>query len=228
MALSEAMQEIARDWDRIRPRLSDEVLGTVTRLAAEPNDATAEQLFALISTHLADDHPAWEALRTGKTRRIGDPTGGDLRIDVLAQIHRQASNALLRSVAIFLDPANTYERDDADRALYEGVKATILEGDARIFADLWDRDLPAGLRGIETPAGTAYPSFQFLDGSDLPRPAFVAISATLGADDDPIGALSWWTTPNAWLDFETPASMLMTGRDSEAAFAADQLMNDNW
>ena len=76
---------------------------------------------------------------------------------------------------------------------------------------------------------TIIPSFQFADSKTFEVYEVVSDSLYhLHAIEDPLGAISWWLTPNLWLRGETPADALWAGRGSEVAFAAEQAGTEGW
>jgi hypothetical protein len=75
-----------------------------------------------------------------------------------------------------------------------------------------------------------YPTFQFRfrDNTVVGVHDIVSrLHERLGGRDDPLGAISWWLTPNAWLG-RPPSQLLGLGRDAEIEYGAEQLDNDNW
>ena len=93
--------------------------------------------------------------------------------------------------------------------------------------------------GLEVPNGTltlvgmnstpVYPLFPFRENHPYMLHSVVAdVCLLLEQDEDPLGAASWWFSPNSWLGNATPRELLGQGRDMDIIFAAEQLANDSW
>ncbi|MBN9618636.1 MAG: hypothetical protein J0H43_02735, partial [Actinobacteria bacterium] len=73
-----------------------------------------------------------------------------------------------------------------------------------------------------------YPVFQFAPNTGPePRPEVLEVNRRLDIGQDPLGAASWWLSPNSWLN-APPAALLGTARADEINYAAEQLDSDSW
>lgn len=113
-------------------------------------------------------------------------------------------------------------------AVTEVVRRQILGHGYRLTPPGQQFETAPGLIGVQLDQGVAYPAFQFADRELVHTHAALAdVNEILAADSDPIGALSWWWSPNTWLGTQ-PAFLLGTEREPELAHAARQLYNDSW
>jgi|GEM_PF-1515 len=87
---------------------------------------------------------------------------------------------------------------------------------------------PSGALSIEFDGEMVFPEFQFVShASTILHEVVPRLSPLLGYSSGPVGAVSWWTTPNSWLG-KCPADLLGTHRDEEIVYAATQIENDSW
>lgn len=79
---------------------------------------------------------------------------------------------------------------------------------------------------FETPSGVVAPAFQL----DANGQALVFVQETnkrLGANSDPLGAYSWWSQPNAWIQ-KAPKELVGTSQDHKITYALDQIVSDDY
>jgi hypothetical protein len=220
MALAEALDLIDQDWPETEALLSVRTLASVAQLQwaeAEAPEVLAELIVTSVLADLPRDHSAWRALTASSTRferRTRQP------LDELT------ARVVLRALQTVADPAIVPRAfaDLVERAAYDNVRSsgivvlTSSEGVAPIALDPFRLDNEG-----------AIPTFVFasLDPPSV-HEIVVRLHELLDGYRDPVGAASWWLTPNQWLAAAAPAELLGAGRDAELEFAAEQLSNDSW
>lgn len=212
MALEDALTAVAADWDDILPTLS---LRELLFLANPPRNL-AEDLpklvFDLLARHLVPSHRAFTLLQK----------------DVDARGRLSPSEAVIRiagSAQAALSDTDIEAEIVTDALLEVAAHGVASRGYAALGPDT---QLPAGVVAIELNGSRVAPAFQFESLDDFVlHPTFARASERLESERDPLGTLSWWLSPNAWLG-ATPAALLGTDRQDEVEYAIDQLANDNW
>lgn len=181
-------------------------------------ESIAERVFTTVALTLDPDHRAWSALRESSTRLS---TGEQPHArNLLLAFGEVAESAMSRR--------ETSEDARADR-IEEAVRRSVLRfGYALIDAEQANetRVAEVPLIIIELNGQFAVPAFQLQSDSDTRR-IVDEVNTALEAWADPLGAASWWLSPNGWLG-NVPAALLDTAREEEIVLAADQLTSDSW
>lgn len=231
MAIEDALHEIQQSWADIEPLLSVRELRQLVYIGSSSDDVLKPvQVFDLVSTALASDHPA----RAAMDRPRGGPVPEDTDVETrtwedeqgqqIAQVWARwcigKANAALSSLEIALE-----ERADqlVEAALRDIVRLSIVAPVANSVHD-------AAIIRLEIDGQEIYPRFQFRHNGDEITGTHEVVRQLyeqLGGSDDPLGATSWWLTPNAWLGVP-PSELLGLGRDAEIDYAFQQIANDSW
>lgn len=217
MAIHDALAVIDRTWPDIEPRLTVRELAALADLGHTPvEDLTdlTERLFFVLARAVPVDHPAWSALRASGTRfSPGAPRPPTA--ELISRYIARAQGALTRPSIVEEAAADFLEEATTRLILRAGVTTEPpVTGVPLLGFDLDDRRV--------------YPIFQFASTDPPAVHALVGqLAEQLDTEQDSLGAIGWWLTPNTWLG-QPPAALLGTGRDTEIAYAAEQLLNDNW
>jgi hypothetical protein len=217
MAIEDALRIIDQDWDEIESRLTVSELMLLADRGSEFAHGRAsvnlELLFGVVSAALDDKHAAWGALRESNTRYATDPDV--LPPDLVAlRIRNHAEAALTRPTIVAEAQADT---------IVDTVRRTVL----RYGYVASDERFPGAL-SVTVNDQHVYPTFQFdLNDRQLLRPIVGAVNDQFGGDSDSLAALSWWLSPNAWLE-TFPAALVGTAREAEVLTAFEQLDSDSW
>jgi hypothetical protein len=217
MAIRDALQVIDQSWTEIEPRLTVRELAALAAIQPEhPGWAAewSESVFVLLSPALPPQHPAWRALRSSGTRFT--PGQQDTPVDeIIGRFIDRARTAMA-------DPSFDY--DIAADSLTDSVIQEIISSGIPAERQV-DETVPLA---VEYLGQRFYPRFQFTQSEPSVAEGIVSqVNDLLGGHEDPIGAISWWLTPNTWLG-QAPAELLGKGRNAEIEYAANQLSNDNW
>ncbi|HEX7825337.1 MAG TPA: hypothetical protein VF477_10580 [Mycobacterium sp.] len=241
MALDDGLRLLVESWDDVEPRLPVVVL----RALVEPSDNSFDvlpfsvgrtvYLATILSDYLPEGHPARLEITQGVTRVLAafahrDRWAGNVAIDAdvaesvgmaetFADVCIELIRAALANPSIVLD-------EQAD-ALAESWRQEVLRD-----CVLWVDDGFFDSRPLVIKVGDAemYPRFQIEYIHDTPigiHPIVSRLSDQLRADEDPLGAISWWLSSNAWLH-RPPSELLGQNQDAEIEYAVSQLNNDNW
>jgi hypothetical protein len=217
MAIEDALKSIDRSWPDIEPRLTVRELASIAGLQPGPRTRTAElseTVFRLLAPALPADHPAWSALRSSATRFVPGPQGESLE-EVIGRCIDRARTAIARP----------WIADDAAADFLVDSMIRRIVGAGVLVRDQFDGIAPLE---FEYEGQRLYPRFQFAATRPaMPHEIVSRMNGLLGGDEDPIGAISWWLLPNAWLG-RAPAELLGSGRDADIEYAASQLANDSW
>src|ERR1700689_1195666 len=217
MAIEDALKSIDRSWPDIEPRLTVRELARIAGLQPGPQTRTAElseTVFRLLAPALPAAHPGWSALRSSATRFVPGPQGESLE-EVIGRCIDRARTAIARP-SIADDAA-------ADFLVEEMIRRIVAAG-----ALAQDQFTGLASLAFDYEDQRLYPRFQFAaTGPAMVHEIVSRMNGQLGGDEDPIGAISWWLLPNAWLG-RAPAELLGSGRDADIEYAVSQLANDSW
>lgn len=228
MAIHDAIQAAASDWDAVEPYLAPAHLAAIAKTGVEDEDLEAleERLLDILSPVVPTQHRMWTALLLDNSRRSYQSRADDVSWDT----DWQAPARLIQSRAYEALTSPDVANDAVADSIVEATKRRILGFGYRLVPkepDL-ESDHPTGAVGIPLDNANALPAFQFADQSLTEvHHSFMLGMEFLGADEDPLGALAWWVTPNAWLA-SIPATLLGTSREPEIIYAAEQILNDSW
>lgn len=244
MALEDGLRVIDADWENIESRLTVRELLVLASAANDPaaqkldrasEVSRAEFVFYWIADALPASHPAWDASGVKKSTFGVSPArtsfhllprrGGlnvfdeGLAISLAQRCIGRAGEAVT-SPSIFADVASDFLADAAARDIAAQCFGGAVPRHIREFAVL----------AAEFDGQLMYPifQFQFAHNEVVGVHEIVGrLNRRLGGRSDPLGAISWWLTSNAWLG-EAPSRLVGTGRDAEIDYAAEQLANDSW
>ncbi len=136
-------------------------------------------------------------------------------------VHRTLEDDMLRDLATYVRraafPGRTELADPILEAVREEMAATQVEAQPGIEAALRLHDAPPGVG----------PAFQFEPGRHQVRAAVASLAGELRYADDPLGAYSWWTRKNSWIN-AVPADLLGTDDEALIAYAAERIHEDSW
>lgn len=198
--------------------LEDLLEPTGTGPSYELYELVAANLFATVALALGPDHRAWSALRESPTRLS---TGQQPRASDLVHLFGERAESAMSS--------REASEDARADLLEEAVRRSVL----RFGYTVIDIEQANESRAVEAPliivelnGQFAVPHFQLQSDSDTQR-IVEEVNTVLEAWADPLGAASWWLSPNGWLG-NVPAALLDTAREGEIVFAAEQLTSDSW
>jgi hypothetical protein len=214
MALEDALDLIVAEWPSIEPTLTVRELKQIASAAAHRR--LSLRIFQVIAPALAADHPAWTRLASSRTRlQVGAARSADRSANLLVKRARAA----LAAPTIDLDAA----ADDLAEETLNWIAGFGIVDTPPDFDDDRLRPLVLAVHGR-----LVCPTFQFRPTEPFDvYPLVAELHEPLAADVDPVGAVAWWLTDNAWLAAR-PADLLGSGREREVKYAADQLHNDSW
>lgn len=136
-------------------------------------------------------------------------------------VHRTLEDDMLRDLATYVRraafPGPTELADPILDAVREEMIATQVEALPGVEAALHLPDAPPGVG----------PAFQFEPGRGQVYSAVADLAGDLGYTEDPLGAYSWWTRKNSWID-AVPADLLGTDDEALIAYAAERIHGDDW
>jgi hypothetical protein len=219
MAIEDALQLIEQSWDEIEPLFTVRELAAIASIGlppinfpeeGEPASAVeaAEAIFEVMAAALPPEHAAWSALISSRTRfapGIQRPPTEEI-----------VSRCIFRAWAASARPSMT--DDAAADCLVEATERQLLRHGVVAEVEV-PKDRP--LIAVEIDGLLVYPQVQFVATDPLAVHDLVwLLNERLGGQEDQLGAISWWLTPNTWLG-RAPADLLGAGRDAEIAYAAD-------
>ncbi len=218
MAIAEALALIDQNWDDFETLIPVRVLAAIAKLRdvrTSSEDDVGEVILDELLPAIPADHPIWAALRHSATRfDPGHQPPPEARL---------ASRCIDHAIEAMTNP------DIADHAVADHLQDMALDT-IRRHGVVPTTDLPDDLPVSE---------FRLVEQGNVPQFIFASMTPPtlhevvlrlhdqLDGHRDPIGAMSWWLTPNPWLS-ATPAELLGSGRDAEITYAAAQLANDSW
>jgi hypothetical protein len=230
MAIEDALGVIQQSWADIEPLLTVGQLRQLSYVASSPEDVRPIQVFDVVSAALPLAHPAWAAMDRprdepltqdgGVEERIHEREQGESIAKAWAQLCIAKANTALRSSDIELE-------ENADRLVEAAIRDIVSDS---IVAPVADSIRETAIIHLRIDGQDAYPRFQFANEGDSPAGTHDVVRGLyeqLGGSDDPLGATSWWLTPNAWIG-APPAELLGLGRDDEINYAFQQIDNDSW
>jgi hypothetical protein len=231
MAIEDALHEVEQSWEDIEPLLTVRELRQLAYFGSSSDDTLKPvQIFDLVSTALPPDHPAWAALDHQGGDPVGDGADGETRRhehEVGPQVALVWARWCIRKANAALSNPEIDLEERADQLVDAATRDIVSQS---IVAPVADSLHEVAVIWLQIDGQQIFPRFQFRYDGNQPigiHDVVRQLYEQLGGPDDPLGAISWWLTPNAWLGVP-PAELLGLGRDAEIDYAFQQIANDSW
>ncbi|QUC00620.1 hypothetical protein [Cellulosimicrobium cellulans] len=136
-------------------------------------------------------------------------------------VHRTLEDDMLRDLATYVRRAAFPGRTELADPILEAVREEMVANQVEALPGI-----EAALRLPDAPPGVG-PAFQFERGRDQVYSAVADLAGDLAHAEDPLGAYSWWTRKNSWIN-AVPADLLGTDGEALIAYAAERIHGDDW